>query len=471
MPFSTDGYRWTPEEGLKTGVPTDAVIEPPTHNLDPDVTYDAIVIGTGRKVLVLEGRDRIGGRTCSVKQDGYIYEAGGTWVHRNQAHVWGEIVRYGFDGHLKDSQEYYEGSRTPTMIRDGKLHEIPFTDQSSTRGFEKFCNIDGQLGLSVFDIHLEPGWLQNEDFVKWDAMSCQDRLDQIQDDLTAEETEGLTNILLSMNKGPLSRASFAEALRWPALSGGSLYAFGQHSARWKLANGQTALSLAMFEDARASGNLSYSFSTVVSSVETQGSITTVMTSAGQPFKASSVVVAVPLNCLSDIHFSPALDPVKAEAIAKGHTNHAYKICVEAKGKQWRNWMGNAAPHKGLPFLNGDGITPAGNSYLISTPGDYIDAQTDPEKLLEAIQYMHPDLEPVRIFGMDYHSHPLSKGGWAVHGPGYVTKYLRSLQAPAGRVHFANADWADVWRGFIDGALESGARASQAVLQATRTGNR
>lgn len=47
MPFSTDGYRWTPEEGLKTGVPTDAVIEPPTHNVDPDVTYDAIVIGTG----------------------------------------------------------------------------------------------------------------------------------------------------------------------------------------------------------------------------------------------------------------------------------------------------------------------------------------------------------------------------------------------------------------------------------------
>ncbi|CAH0004390.1 unnamed protein product [Clonostachys byssicola] len=473
MPFSTDGYRWTPEEGLKTGVPTDAVIVPQSLNIDADTVYDAIVVGAGyaglratrdlslqgHKVLILEGRDRIGGRTCSVKADGYVYEAGGTWVHRNQALVWSEIVRYGFENRLKDSQEFYEGSRCPTAIRNDAVHEVPWTDQTSATGFAKFCNIDGQMGNSVFGLHQPADWLRHEDFIKWDSMSCQDRLDQIKEDLSAEEIEGIIHLLLALSKGPLTRPSYGEVLRWVALSGGNLASMGEHTARWKLADGQTALALAMFDDALKTGNLAYSFSSNVSSVTTEGHITTVTTTAGQSFKTSSVVVAAPLNCLADIQFSPALDQTKAEAIAQGHTNHAYKVCVEAKGKQWRNWMGNAYPHKGVPFLNGDGINPSGNSYLISTPGNYIDPQNEMDKLLEGLQYLHPELEVLRIFGMDYHSHPLSKGGWAVHGPGYVTKYLESLQAPAGNVYFASADWADVWRGFIDGALESGAKAA------------
>ncbi|CAI6019560.1 unnamed protein product [Clonostachys chloroleuca] len=444
MPLSTDGYRWNPEEGLKTGVPTDAVIEPQSLNIDADTVYDAIVIGAGyaglramrdlslqgHKVLIVEGRDRIGGRTCSVKADGYVYEAGGTWVHRNQALVWSEIA--------------------------------------STTGFNKFCNIDGQMGNSVFSLHQPADWLRHEDFIKWDSMSCQDRLDQIKEELSAEEIEGIIHILLALNKGPLTRPSYGEVLRWVALSGGNLAGMGEHTARWKLADGQTALALAMFDDALASGNLAYSFSSTVSSVRTEGHITAVTTTAGQSFKASSVVVAAPLNCLADIDFSPALDQTKAEAIAQGHTNHAYKVCVEAKGKQWRNWMGNAYPHKGVPFLSGDGINPAGNTYLISTPGNYIDPQNEMDKLLEGLQYLHPELEFLRIFGMDYHSHPLSKGGWAVHGPGFVTKYLEGLQAPAGNVYFANADWADVWRGFIDGALESGAKAAWSAHQQLRS---
>lgn len=36
---------------------------------------------SGLKVLVLEARDRIGGRSRSSDIDGYPFEMGGTWVH------------------------------------------------------------------------------------------------------------------------------------------------------------------------------------------------------------------------------------------------------------------------------------------------------------------------------------------------------------------------------------------------------
>ncbi|KAJ0374706.1 hypothetical protein COL26b_007027 [Colletotrichum chrysophilum] len=340
MSFSNDGYEWTPEGGLKTGLPTDAVIDPPKLLPNPEKEFDVIVVGAG----------------WTVKKDGYVYEVGGTWIHRNQAQVWAEAVRYGLDDKLKDSMEFYEGSREPTVNRDGVLIDIPFTDE----------------------------WLDNEEFSKWDHMSCQDRLDQIRDILTPEEHEAILGTLFSMTKGPMTRPSFGEILRWSAISGGSIQAFGDHAARWKFADGQTALARSMFDDACSSGNLSYSFKTPVSRISTEANMITVTANSGSSFVAQHVIVAIPLNCLKDITFDPALPPLKAEANLQGHSNHAYKVCIEVAGKDWRNWQGHAFPDKGIPFLIGDGITPQGNSYLITTPGDYINPQQEPEKLLDAL---------------------------------------------------------------------------------------
>lgn len=41
----------------------------------------------------------------------------------------------------------------------------------------------------------------------------------------------------------------------------------------------------------------------------------------------------------------------------------------------------------------------------------------------------------------------------------ATKYLESLRERQGNVLFASADWSMGWRGFIDGAIEDGARAA------------
>lgn len=93
MPTSKEGYLWT-SNGLTTGLETDSVIRgtPEASLLDK---YDVVVIGTGfagliaardigltaGKVLLVEGRDRIGGRTWTAKALGEEFEMGGTWVH------------------------------------------------------------------------------------------------------------------------------------------------------------------------------------------------------------------------------------------------------------------------------------------------------------------------------------------------------------------------------------------------------
>lgn len=87
---STEGFAWTPRqttEGLVTAAVTDS-----TPNLK--TRYDVVVIGAGfaglvaardvsrhGRTLLLDARDRIGGRTWTASVFGQDLEMGGTWVH------------------------------------------------------------------------------------------------------------------------------------------------------------------------------------------------------------------------------------------------------------------------------------------------------------------------------------------------------------------------------------------------------
>jgi monoamine oxidase len=48
-------------------------------------------------------------------------------------------------------------------------------------------------------------------------------------------------------------------------------------------------------------------------------------------------------------------------------------------------------------------------------------------------------------------------------PNAWTRYGPALREPVGRVHFASAETADVWNGYMDGAVRSGERAAAEVL--------
>ena len=47
-------------------------------------------------------------------------------------------------------------------------------------------------------------------------------------------------------------------------------------------------------------------------------------------------------------------------------------------------------------------------------------------------------------------------------PNVLTQDFKELQRPEGNVYFAGADIANGWRGFIEGAIESGMRVARDV---------
>lgn len=93
MPTTKEGYLWTNQDGVVRGLDTNAVL---SRNDNIKAFYDVIVIGTGftgliaardisnrrdTSVLLVEARDRIGGRTWTANALGESFEMGGTWVH------------------------------------------------------------------------------------------------------------------------------------------------------------------------------------------------------------------------------------------------------------------------------------------------------------------------------------------------------------------------------------------------------
>jgi hypothetical protein len=79
----------------------------------------------------------------------------------------------------------------------------------------------------------------------------------------------------------------------------------------------------------------------------------------------------------------------------------------------------------------------------------------------ALAQLLPDVQILEVVAHDWMSDPYSCGTWANFRPGQAGR-IEALIRPEGRLYFAGADIALGWRGFIDGAIESGLRTARQV---------
>ncbi|HJS08819.1 MAG TPA: FAD-dependent oxidoreductase [Pirellulales bacterium] len=93
--------------------------------------------------------------------------------------------------------------------------------------------------------------------------------------------------------------------------------------------------------------------------------------------------------------------------------------------------------------------------------------TDRTQVDAAIGRYAPDVEVAAVHSHDWNADPYALGTWCMYPPGMLTTALPGLQRPEGRLFFATSDIASGWRGFIDGAIESGAIAAGAVAEQSR----
>lgn len=446
-----------------TGAGADTAIAAP--KMRSGNSYDVIVIGAGfagliaarecahrgLKVLLLEARDRVGGRTFDMDYDGSHIELGGTWIHWAQGYVWEEFSRYG----LNIRESAYVTAEQASWVADGKLHSGTVTQilPDLLRGLDAFCNVDGAGGRTIFPRPYDN--FHNRALIeKLDGMSLADRLAQM--DATSTLKDLLASTLGIGCGNDLSQGAFLDWAKWWALNDYSYQTFGDRQVRYKIREGTGALARAILADGPVDARLS----TAVASVRHTATGATVTDRNGRVETARAVICTVPMTVLSTIRFDPPLHPKKIKASTTGGSAVGSKFYALIKEKIG-DWGGTAPPP--YPITNAFTEFQRDDGTLLvafAPPGRY--DFTQPEQAQEALRTLLPGINVAATVSHPWRDDPFSRGTWSWYRPGQLTDIFEELRRPEGVIHFASGDSANGWRGFIDGAIESGIGAARAV---------
>lgn len=425
--------------------------------------FDAVVVGGGLsgaiaarelqfrgvRTVLLEARDRLGGRAYTPLVRGERTDMGGQNIHWSEPYIWSEISRYRLAVTSTPSFDVY-------AVREGDR----LTRYTATDGFAQMVS-----GLTVFNGDhplafpqpYRPTLLPHK-IARFDHMSVQERLDEI--NLTEDQRRWLQPYFGMLSGGDPSQAGLSWMAFLTAWSGGVPEMLRTRSA-FRLVDGLQRLVELVVEDAGADLQLS----SPVASIDDSGSSVIVQTADGSEYAADAVVVATSGNTLARIDFTAGLSETKlaTSRIGTQTPNAFHKLFalvegpVEAVYVQRPDYLEQPLIHARRDLTRADGLT-----QVIGFSVDPGLDNTDSARIAAAFaDTMEIRVERIAdVIAYNWVADPWSRGGTAFIRPGRFG-ILDELLAPEGRVALAVSDFQ---YGGYNAAVERGMIAASDVLR-------
>lgn len=220
-------------------------------------------------------------------------------------------------------------------------------------------------------------------------MSAAQRIEQIRSRLTDLEVAVLVALLGAISSNDMKNTGFFDILRWWALSNYSCAGMFEFTERYKIKAGQSEFARAFFDEALATGNLSYSFGSHIKLVKDNGCLVMLSSASGAEFAGKRLVCTVPLNIIHEIKFDPPLQHNKMAASKEGHINFGTKFHLEAEGRDLRSWAAVGSIESRICAIRGDGFTPADNTHVVCfAQSAQLQPYEDGQDFLAAIDMVH-----------------------------------------------------------------------------------
>lgn len=415
--------------------------------------YDVVVIGAGfaglvagrdlieagRKVLVLEARNRPGGRTYTSTFPGtdVVIDLGAEWFDPQRHHFMAaEVSRYGgrfIEADKEGANRWFldgrhaDGEEPDGLIDMAELEEVLDRLKADVAPLV-FANGFDQVNTAELDIPFSE-YLANLDAPPAIA------------DLLRAQSYTLTGAL------PEEFSALVYLREIAGFDNDPAYSFFASLARVDIGSGGVAERIA----AEIGDHISLG-EPVTAVTETDGRVE-LLTSTGERFNARRVVLAAPLNTLGDIDFSPALPTPLARLVEQGHTGRCVKVWSKLTGLDHvfaMGWPGIVECTLKDTVREADGARAIFASFglepdLAVDRADLLQAGLDGLKLGATVE---------EVYGHDWIRDPFSKGTWLALKPGQAPD-LAAVKSNWGAIHLAGADFAGVWSGWVDGAIQSG----------------
>ncbi len=426
----------------------------------------------GHNVTVLEARDRPGGRVSTLREpfaEGLYAEEGAAGYSENYTTALKYIEELGlekvpFAFPERPVVHHLKGKRF--VVTPGEPVDWPYELTAEERELGPWGIVNKYIIEKLPEEIAQPeGWAESP-LIEMDEIS----LEQYMTSMGASKGA----IELVQNTQWFGAVPDKTSGISMAVSDFGLFLGG---APFVLKGGNDKLPLAMAEKLKE--NIRYGVE--VESVNSSGEKVTVTgkeTGRMQSFEADNVICTLPAKVMHKVKIMPPLPADKKAAVENMPYLDITRTYLQVSNPFWmdKGISGNAVTDltTGAVFAHVHPTNPQNNAALLENmvagPAAAAMAKVPEKELLkEVVQDMkkvHPNLEGhyqkgyVKAWSED----PYAMGAVSWPAPGDVGKYLKALQVPHGRIHFAG-EHTSILRSTMEGALRSGVRAAKEIHEA------
>ena len=211
--------------------------------------------------------------------------------------------------------------------------------------------------------------------------------------------------------------------------------------------------------ARASGS-DVVLGDAVERLEDRGDCVQATLASGRKITARTALVALPVNTLSQIRFTPPLTPAQSRLRKLGHQGAAIKLMIRAKGPS----PGHLATGEalGLRWIYADRHLPDGSTLLVAFGLHREVGEPTFAMVQTTMAAAFPSAEVLDFDWHDWINDPFARGTWVSPTLATLPDYGPQHWAMRDRIAFAGSDLYSAEQGWFEGALLT-ARTAVAAL--------
>jgi monoamine oxidase len=444
------------------------------------LTAARAVAAAGRSVLVLEARDRVGGRTQSLQAGDprNWLDVGGQWVGPTQGRLLELAKELGvktFPSYIEADHVYNRAGTRIVYPPDTPTEEIPPDPQALPEIVKAVALLDAYAA----EVPIDKPWTAAR-ALEWDSQTvdtwARDNINDPQAKLLFNGV-GFPAIFAAEPRD----VSFLYALAYIRGAGDEqnvgtierLLGTRSGAQQQRFVGGSQQLSLRMAERLGRRVLLKQAVRRI-----DQTAKGVVVRTDGLTVNAKRVIYAGPPSLAAQIRFEPGLPAPRAQLHQRVPQGNVIKAQAVYDKPFWRDagLSGFFVFDNGPVRVGWDNSPPDGSKGVLLTFFEGSEArrfgqrpEADRRKaVLDAFAFAFGEhaRTPTRYVDKVWADEVWTRGCYVgFTPPGVLTDFGEALTAPCGRIHWAGADTANYWRGYMDGAVRSGDRAAKEVLTA------
>ncbi len=426
----------------------------------------------GHSVVVLEARDRVGGRAWTTKFDNGWVDNGGQWIGPGMKAILELAEEVGVetfptynDG---DTLLEFKGARArwAEEIPDAIGFPVPPED------VEDALNAIGLIDQLAKEVPPEAPW-DAPSADEWDNQTLASWIDaNVKTDGAKFAIKAIVDGYFSAETSDISLLHF---LFYIATAGG-VEKLEESSLAWRFDQGAQEIPNRLADRLGDRVRLN----TPVRKIHQSDSEVTVETDT-ETFKAKRVIVALPPTMAMRIRYEPKLTTARDQYMQRAPMGSTIKCHAVYPRAFWRddNLNGQIVT-EGEINITYDNSPPSGTPGILvgflegKAAREWGDRSEDDIKAAMIDTFVNYFGEaarnPTDYFHANWADEEWSRGCYAgLPTPGTWTNFRDALRKPVGRIHWAGTETSTVWAQYMEGAVQSGQRAAAEINVALADG--